>query len=443
MSNLATKALDNTTASAPSTAADTSSASSPSTSTSTSPPQALVDPVASAAAQYRLNALEGDVTVSESQRRIQRLQQAIEAKLAEHEKARVADLDHLRYLISSNSMRSSVYLAKIERKDVESFEEVRELMRQATAESLQLLQDGAASLNAKLADRYLRGLTAQIQSVQEYLDSKYTEELRATVRQATAKQAEQFDTDLLELSSQHLATLTAMSSQYATAFSNLMEHVDNLSNILDTQRNLRHYADFAQRLSVAVVSLERSVDSGQPLGQPWNTLKGMCKDDQTISAALSVVPEVVVRRGAAPMEHLRERFSRVHSSALTGTYVAPSNSFLSHIGARIFGAITLKESSLAPVPPSATSSEQVPTAVNDVFAENLAHDHARLARAAYHLDQSDLSGVVDELNRLRMPHAKTAAQGFLTEVRDRVVLEQALQVLRAHSSALFVDVSLE
>jgi len=180
-------------------------------------------------------------------------------------------------------------------------------------------------------------------------------------------------------------------------------------------------------------------DAGQPLQKAWAELSAVGRSDPVVRAALATVPAAVVSQGAAPVTHLKARFSAVESAARKAAYISPASSFTSHVLASVFGAVTLKESDLVTVPASvAVPADSNPAAA---YTTEIPRDHARLSRATYFVQRGELAQAVGELEAIGGLHSRKACDGFIAEAKERLVLDQAVAVLRAHAFALGKDIA--
>lgn len=210
---------------------------------------------------------------------------------------------------------------------------------------------------------------------------------------------------------------------------------------MELQKRYQQQTDRLQTLSAAVLAMERAVDSGAPLTQQWAVLQGLAAADPVVAATLRSVPPHVIHTGAPPLAHLRLRFHDLDGSVTRALYLPPQASLGTHLLSSIAGAVTAVDSTMLALPPAA-ALENYPAPgqpLNSAFFAGVEHDTARLARARHQMHKGDLAAALTELDAMVSPHAHEAAKGLLAQLRDRVVLDQSLLLLRAHAGALYND----
>jgi len=351
------------TESTPATAATTTTSDKPAPGeplTDVQAPMLMRDPTAVFEASLQKAALSGEVASEEARRRIQSLFGTFMKELVDYETNRLHDTERLRYLINKGSARSTVLLAMIERKDKEFFDKLKYIISESQKETQNLVDSAAKGTNAKLAQSYMDDLISEVEKVKQYVEVKFTEQLHLMAQQNRQELAEQYNKELLAMSFRHAATIKELTSKYSEAFGELVKKVETLQKVLDMHRNHRQYAEFAQRIALAVVEIERQLDQGVPLEQAWSVLTRLAQDDPTVSASIENVPEVVIKRGAAPLVHLQRRFMKAEKEARTAAFIPPEGSLSAQILARIFGALTAREVAMVPVPKAEQPPEYQP-----------------------------------------------------------------------------------
>jgi hypothetical protein len=191
---------------------------------------------------------------------------------------------------------------------------------------------------------------------------------------------------------------------------------------------------------------ERLLSRGASLAGPINTLKDIAKYDQALDNIISTIPEEVIEKGVAPIYHIQREYTAIEGQAHRAVYVPPQATTLARAAAFMFGFFTSKSHSLSSIPPVEEQDDQnYPTSisedvVNDAFFRYLHADQQRLRRAGYYFDRGLLSSALDELKVIKNPNVLATVQPVVVKIRDRLAMDQTLQVLKSHGSALNKDI---
>jgi len=141
---------------------------------------------------------------------------------------------------------------------------------------------------------------------------------------------------------------------------------------------------------------------------------GLAKDDPVVSTALdtleaSHVPDV----GIEPLADLATWFSTTVMPKVTTVALVPDEDagVLSHLASNLFSSFRFKRQGLVPG--------------DDVLSV--------LSRAEYHLNEKDLDSAARELNQLK-GSAKVLVQDWLKAARERLEVEQALDIVQSQAT---------
>lgn len=266
----------------------------------------------------------------------------------------------------------------------------------------------------------------------ENLEAKYREQLHEALR----SQAEGFQSTLqkeLEANGQRIQEelQSQLNSRVAMLRKSHNDHLLELQPMLsEVSANLEAFnatvesagqmvqqclADHA--LSAAVLSLESL------LSEPMNTrkqpllkeqvakLRAMCREDALVVSVMDALPENVIREGALTLPELQVRF-QVMREEMRKAALAPENA--PKMVGQLVGSV-LASISFAP----------------NGYIRGPGTEEA-LARAAFCLERGNLRACLHELEGIQ-GYSRVLMQDWQKLATDRVVVDQALNVLRANA----------
>ena len=404
--------------------------------------QAAVDAVELWSRAQAKAIIAGHQSLESAEHSIGSLATAITQRISTYEAERQAFLNKLRKNLETGAGGSDRLVALLERRDEDFFRDCARLLEDYTQQALKAAQSASSIAQAQQAVVFANELRTEAKAIQDALQHSFQGQLDAQVDAVRTELTAQYEAQIYRLALEHAKAMDTLTEHYSAVLDELSDKVLSLSVAMDLHNKRRLQSDTLQRLSVALVEAERRVDRGEPLAGPWTDLALLSHADPVLKAAISTVPEHIIRGGAAPVTHLQRRFEAVEDAARSAAYVPPKASFFSHVMGALFGFLTVKEQSLLAVP--TIDEEAYPTSsgkdvINEAFFTGIEHDHARLSRAGFFLNRGEVAQVVRELEAIVNPNAKTVCQGFLAQARERLIIDQALGVIRTHSKALYKD----
>jgi hypothetical protein len=272
-----------------------------------------------------------------------------------------------------------------------------ELSYALSAQKRAIIERNLAELERKATADYSLVLSTQLQK-QESL-------LRALMENFLWLQGQQFQQNSLEQRETRLANLA-----------NLQKQVANFANIFAAQSN---YAQETQRLHLLNASLLSLGDLTQKMTKfpaEFRILYQLSSEDAIIKVALESIPQRLVEQGIPSVEYLVSRFSAVEKACRRAIFVPnqAQNSIWGQFLANFFAFLTVSETKL---PSPGTDS------------------NSKLSRAAHFVGRKDISSAKLELEELPR-EVREFAEDWLSEARDRLVVQQALQTIRTRITVL-------
>jgi hypothetical protein len=197
--------------------------------------------------------------------------------------------------------------------------------------------------------------------------------------------------------------------------------VEQLGGRLDqAEQRLQVVAGQAQRAAAMILALgdiDRALVHAEPFASALDGLRGLAGNDQPAQQAIADLAPVAAA-GAPDLAALRASFGDM-AVAVTTASAAPEGE------GDLLGQATANLLELVQVRPVGEAAEgSAPAAI--------------LARAEAKLDGGDLAGAVAELEALAGPAAEAAA-GWLTQARQRLAAEAAVEALRSHARDLLAQ----
>lgn len=194
--------------------------------------------------------------------------------------------------------------------------------------------------------------------------------------------------------------------------------VKALNQAATWQKNFAEFNKKVRDLSMCLFATEDILETGKPFLAQWQRLAEYGKNDPVIAAAIDSVPIVLVERGLPTTKALMERWRRVERAAREVAFIPkPSTggnpSIWAHLVGKVFAVATFPEAELRP---------------GD-------DDLARLARASYYVNAGQLANAVRELEALQ-PATKQICADWLEQAKQRMVVAQAVDVIKAHVTTL-------
>jgi len=167
-------------------------------------------------------------------------------------------------------------------------------------------------------------------------------------------------------------------------------------------------------LALAAMGAIGALDQKRPLAEELSALEHVAKDDEVVAIAFSSLPSGVATGGVASAADLGKGFESVSKLARRALLVPEEGGFLAEASAtlRVPFLSNFKDDSL----PSGDSPE------------------LPLRRAKFWMDRGKYDKALDELKTLD-PRAKKAMNSWMEEAKKRLLVEQALRLIRSHALA--------
>ena len=203
----------------------------------------------------------------------------------------------------------------------------------------------------------------------------------------------------------------------------LTNRVDNLDTVLQTQTQYQEVSRVIQDVSFALVDFETGLETRQSLTKPFELIQKSILDsaDPVLQAAISSIPLSVISSGVASKRDLIFRFNEKVESALTEASLVPSSrSIWGYLLAKISKHFILKQHELV------------------VGNGDISH----IQRAGYYIDNGQFLPALKELESLSELPA-SVGEDFVREMRERMILEQALRMIQSHITIMAKSWQLE
>mmetsp|Transcript_606 Transcript_606/g.1668 ORF Transcript_606/g.1668 Transcript_606/m.1668 type:complete len:398 (-) Transcript_606:329-1522(-) len=255
-----------------------------------------------------------------------------------------------------------------------------------------------------------RALTAELQQLHEHAVSTREEELNAdcATKLETLKESER---------AEHESARLAESAVRVGRLGELKAQVQalDLAYSFDAEYKARSHA--VHKLTAAIFALEEALlgkSAGAGLSVRLEALRAAAPADEVVCAALSSVPASVLKAQRVPTcRELQLRFDTVASQGRVASFVPEGSGIFGQLLGALVAFVSFRERGLVPPVDAA----------------------AVISRAEYYVAREQLQPAVEELSTLRgLP--RTVAQDWIEAASDRVALEQALCLLRAHATTL-------
>ena len=182
--------------------------------------------------------------------------------------------------------------------------------------------------------------------------------------------------------------------------------------VFDGNNSAERFSHLVHKLSSATMALTSRADCAAPLGAEIKLLRKAGGDDTLVELAVKSLPERVVSSGALTTAQLRHRFDDVRDAAMAAS-LAPDDTMLGHATGAFFSKVMLK-------PRGVLQGADV---------------DAVMSRVAFALDSGELETAVAEMGSLT-GLAEEAAAGWMEAAQDRIALNQAITLIKTHSSLL-------
>jgi len=328
-------------------------------------------------------------------------------------------------------------------------------MKERTRWEALRLKEFLAMKEKETADKYLDVLQKQRLEFEGILqrrlleqEHEMTTQTNSNLQKKDSDVKEMIDTAIATLGEEHANEKTAMmeranqeiKSQYEQKFSQELEafkvnamnemerkvqslealnkKLKDLEDALASSQNYHEGSLQAHRLSAAALALAEKMESNKGAGAELNALKSVAGRDNVIAAALSSVPGSITK-GVPTLSELQARFDAVAGKTRQAAMVPAGQSGLEgQLAGMLFA--TLKFPPKADDPPPEDGS-----AVADYI----------LVRAKKHVQFGELEKAVEQLEKLDGQAAFTV-QGWKKDATDRVVVEQALKVIKMECALL-------
>jgi hypothetical protein len=295
-------------------------------------------------------------------------------------------------------------------------------------QAVNVSSDNVAAVAAYHMDEAISSLVKEVSSKYDVVLQDAETEMKQMLRRRRA-------IALTQKKAAHAAGLAAERDERAARFDALDARAQHLQHAYRTQAQYEQVHARLHRLSLALLSLDKRLDDGDAFERSWETLTRAAAGDELLALAVASVPSPLTTTGVSTRAWLLQRFDDSErdwrSEAYTPTYVPdPSDADTNGNGngngnaaatvtvwgllmGKVFGALTLSE--------------------RRMIAGG--GDQECISRAGFALENGDLATAAREIATLsERPGAAAAA--WLQAASDRLCVEQALAIVRAHTTVL-------
>jgi hypothetical protein len=194
---------------------------------------------------------------------------------------------------------------------------------------------------------------------------------------------------------------------------------------------------------VLLLSLSDVMNRDVGFTSTWSSLQHVAKGDRILMSAVQSIPSDVVTNGVASLSSLQSQFDTSTEMLLrqeayaAATVKQPQQqqqqqtikhpSMLGVAVARVFRALTLSEQR-----PMMMMNDDVD--VNNVD-DHVDDDHVRITRVGHYLHSGDVAECIRQLEQLS-PLVRAAAEPLMMQLSSRLTLQQAIDVIQAHTIVL-------
>jgi len=232
--------------------------------------------------------------------------------------------------------------------------------------------------------------------------------------------------------------LSAAQSEYLGQVAGLTGSLQGLATALTARAEGDKAAVSAQKLWLACVALENSINIGnseainffecvKPLKPEVSAIEEMAGTSQFVSAVLKGIPDTALTRGVYTEQALRDRFCRVETVARRVGGVGDEGASLLRYGLSYLQSLLLVDTSVRS--PNITDE---PVDVEELSTIDI------LTKARHSLEKGDILKAVQYMSLLR-GEPKRAASDWMSEARLHLEAKQASQALLAHAAAVGLE----
>jgi hypothetical protein len=389
---------------------------------------------------------QSGVVLNQAEIEMKKLADKLNDKLTNYQLSREDLIFDLHQKIVNYDSNTEKIVILLEQNDAQFFTECREVVVEYTQSALNAAIASSRIAGEKQAIEYAERLEREVQRVNDTLTQSLRLEAENQMMTLKAELENMYNLDLFQLTMQHAKDVDELQDKYLGVIDTINNKVETLADAITAQLRHQEQLEQVQTITVALVEAERLLSRGESLQPPIDTLKKIAKYDPTLDNIISTIPNDVIQDGVAPIYHIQKNFEKIESDAHRYAFLPPKAEILAHVAAAMFWAFTVESHELVAVPEvTETDHKNYPTSisnevVNESFIKFLEFDQARLRRAGYYFDRGNLSNALEELTVLKNPHVRAKVQPIVVKVRDRLALDQTLQVLKAHSAALRMDI---
>jgi len=175
------------------------------------------------------------------------------------------------------------------------------------------------------------------------------------------------------------------------------------------------FLDDSQRLSrvtMAVLAFKQAMAMGIPFKPEAQVLNDLCKGDDLVNAVMTSLPANLQQNGVKKTSDLLLDFQQIADEAHSASF-ALHEGVVGWMYAKVASAFTFRESGF-------------------VKGDTV---NAKLARAEYYLKAGNLTKAVEELSTIKGESGRVL-QPWLQSANDRLLVNQACEILDAHMSNL-------
>jgi len=197
----------------------------------------------------------------------------------------------------------------------------------------------------------------------------------------------------------------------------LQHRVSSVTDLYQDNQDSLRTTHKMHRLFASVQELEKILSQSSASipahSAAWKEVVELAKSDPLLQVAVDAVPLTVVNNGVPSLPELRSRFKTVESAALVASFLpSPESGFLGQNLARFFSSLLITETRIAP--------------------DRASDDHVALRRAAFLLEDNNLTGCLQELNKLSET-ARIPCKDFSQAIESRLSVALVLDCVRTYA----------
>jgi len=199
---------------------------------------------------------------------------------------------------------------------------------------------------------------------------------------------------------------------------NMQLQLQALSQVVADDANFKNTSQQVHRVSQAVLAISTRLENNAPFAAEMKELREVGVEDEVIRSALSYIPPSAPKRGVSTYAQLQDKFAKIAPSTRRAALMPDDGGPLWIPLSYFFDAIKFQPSGNVP----GNSCEEI------------------LARVEHSLNSGELETAVQEATLLS-GNAEKVMMAWRGEAMDRLRVDQAINVIKAHGRCLVAQVT--